>query len=54
MRPKTRSIRIWRYACEALRQVEIAKDAWLKAAKAKQKRVLSPRYRPAICQLAIA
>ena len=41
-------------ADEALRQVEIAKDAWLKAAQAKHKRVPSPRYRPAIYQLAMA
>ena len=41
-------------ADDALRQVEIARDAWLKAAKAKHKRVPSPRYRPAIYQLAMA
>ena len=39
---------------EALRQVEIAKAAWLKAAKTKHKRVPAPRYRPAIYQLAMA
>jgi predicted RNase H-like HicB family nuclease len=39
---------------EALREVEIAKEAWLKAAKTKHKRVPAPRYRPAIYQLATA
>ena len=33
---------------EALRQVEIAKKAWLAAAKASRKRIPPPRYRPAI------
>ncbi len=37
---------------EALRQVEIAKDAWLKAAKTEHKRIPAPCYRPAIYQLA--
>ncbi|MBI2438386.1 MAG: type II toxin-antitoxin system HicB family antitoxin [Lentisphaerae bacterium] len=36
---------------EALRQVEIAKQAWLKAAKAEGKRIPAPHYRPAIYQL---
>lgn len=39
---------------EALREVEIAKEAWLKAAKAKRKPIPSPRYRPAIYQLSMA
>ena len=33
---------------EALRQVQIAKKAWLAAAKSAGKRVPKPRYRPAI------
>jgi predicted RNase H-like HicB family nuclease len=37
---------------EALRQVEIAKKAWLAAAKASRKRIPAPRYRPAIYQTA--
>ena len=39
---------------EALHEVEIAKQAWLKAAKAEGKRIPAPRYRPAIYQLATA
>jgi len=39
---------------EALREVETAKGAWLKAAKAKHKPIPAPRYRPAIYQLAMA
>ncbi len=35
---------------EALREVLVAKKAWLQAAKAKRKPVPSPRYRPAIYQ----
>ena len=35
---------------EALRQVELARDAWLSAAKAKHKPIPRPRYRPAIYQ----
>jgi predicted RNase H-like HicB family nuclease len=38
----------------ALREVEIAKDIWLKAAKAEHKPIPAPRYRPAIYQLAMA
>ena len=38
----------------ALREVEIAKAAWLKAAKAEHKPIPAPRYRPAIYQLAMA
>jgi predicted RNase H-like HicB family nuclease len=34
----------------ALREVERAKTAWLKAAKAAGKRIPKPRYRPAIYQ----
>ena len=37
---------------EALEQVEIAKEAWLEAAKAEGKPIPLPRYRPAIYQLA--
>lgn len=39
---------------EALREVEIAKAAWLKAAKSENKRVPAPHYRPVIYQLAPA
>jgi predicted RNase H-like HicB family nuclease len=39
---------------EALHEVEVAKEVWLKAAKAEHKRVPAPRYRPAIYQLATA
>ena len=35
---------------EALKQVEIAKKAWLAAAKASRRKIPSPRYRPAIYQ----
>jgi len=38
----------------ALREVEIAKEVWLKAAKAEHKPIPAPRYRPAIYQLAMA
>ncbi|MFC1498219.1 type II toxin-antitoxin system HicB family antitoxin [Verrucomicrobiota bacterium] len=41
-------------ADDALHEVEIAKDAWLDAAKAEGKPVPAPRYRPAIYQAAIA
>jgi len=37
---------------EALREVEIAKDAWLDVAKAENKPIPPPRYRPAIYQAA--
>ena len=37
-------------ATEALREVERAKAAWLKAARAAGKRVPKPQYRPAIYQ----
>ncbi len=37
---------------EALEQVEIAKAAWLEAARAEGKPVPEPKYRPVIYQLA--
>jgi predicted RNase H-like HicB family nuclease len=37
---------------EALREAEIAKDAWLEAARAAGKPIPRPRYRPAIYRLA--
>lgn len=37
---------------EALREVQIAKQAWLEAAIASGKPILEPRYRPIIYQLA--
>jgi len=36
---------------EALRQVELAKDAWLKAARRAGKRIPKPKYRPVIYQV---
>ncbi len=36
---------------EALAQVEIAKAAWLEAARAKRKPIPRPRYRPVIYQV---
>ena len=36
---------------EAVREVQVAKRAWLKAAKARGKPIPKPRYRPAIYQL---
>jgi predicted RNase H-like HicB family nuclease len=36
---------------EAVREVLAAKDAWIKAAKARKKPIPSPRYRPAIYQV---
>jgi len=36
---------------EALRQVEIAKSAWLEAARAEGKPIPEPKYRPAIYQV---
>jgi predicted RNase H-like HicB family nuclease len=35
---------------DALKQVEIAKNAWLKAARAEGKPIPKPRYRPVIYQ----
>ena len=37
---------------EALKQVQIAKKAWIGAAKSSGRRVPKPRYRPAIYQTA--
>lgn len=37
---------------EALKQVEIAKAAWLEAARAECKPIPEPRYRPVIYQFA--
>ncbi len=37
---------------EAVREVQIAKAAWLKVAKARGKAIPKPKYRPAIYQLA--
>jgi predicted RNase H-like HicB family nuclease len=37
---------------EALREVQIAKQAWLDAARAASKPIPAPKYRPAIYQLA--
>lgn len=36
---------------EAVREVEIAKTAWLKAARRRGKPIPPPRYRPAIYQV---
>jgi len=36
---------------EALKQVEIAKTAWLAAARAKKKPIPKPKYRPVIDQM---
>jgi predicted RNase H-like HicB family nuclease len=35
---------------EALKQVQIAKEAWIEAAKAEGKRIPKPKYRPVIYQ----
>jgi len=37
---------------EALKQVEIAKSAWLEAARAEGKPIPRPRYKPAIYKVA--
>ena len=37
---------------DALREVEVAKKAWLDAARAERKPIPAPRYRPAIYQAA--
>jgi predicted RNase H-like HicB family nuclease len=37
---------------EALREVQVAKQAWLEAARAVGKPIPAPKYRPAIYQLA--
>jgi len=39
-------------AAEALAEVQIAKTAWLEAARAEGKPIPEPRYRPAIYQVA--
>ncbi len=39
---------------EALREVEIARDAWIEAARAEGRPVPSPRYRPVIYQAVLA
>lgn len=39
-------------ALEALREVELAKAAWLEAAQAEGKPIPAPRYRPVIYQVA--
>ena len=39
---------------EALREVEMARAAWIEAAEAEGKRVPEPRYRPVIYQAAVA
>ena len=36
---------------EALAELKVAREAWIKAAKARKKRIPTPRYRPAIYQL---
>ena len=36
---------------QALREVEIAKDAWIEAARAEGKPIPTPAYRPVIYQL---
>ena len=38
---------------EALREVEMAREAWVAAARAEGRAVPSPRYRPAIYQVAV-
>jgi predicted RNase H-like HicB family nuclease len=40
-------------AQEALRQVEIAKETWLAAAKKEEKPIPKPRYKPIIYQVSI-
>ena len=37
---------------EALREVQVAKEAWLEAARAEGKPIPHPKYRPAIYQVA--
>ena len=39
-------------ALEALHEVELAKAAWIEAAKAEGKPIPAPRYRPVIYQVA--
>lgn len=40
-------------AAEALHEVEIARDAWIKAAKARHLRIPRPQYRPIIYQTGV-
>jgi predicted RNase H-like HicB family nuclease len=40
-------------ASAALKEVEVAKRAWIKAARASKRKVPPPRYRPAIYQAAM-
>ena len=42
-----------RTPADAVAQVQIAKAAWLKAARARGKPIPKPRYRPAIYQTAV-
>ena len=37
---------------EALREVQLAKEAWMEAAKAENKPIPPPRYKPIIYQIA--
>lgn len=37
---------------EALKEVQIARDAWIEGARAEGKPIPSPKYRPAIYQVA--
>lgn len=37
---------------EALKQIEIAKEVWLEAARAEHRHIPKPKYRPAIYQVA--
>jgi len=37
---------------EALREVQVAKEAWIEAARAEGKPIPPPKYRPAIYQVA--
>jgi predicted RNase H-like HicB family nuclease len=37
---------------DALKEVQIAKDAWIEAARSEGKPIPSPKYRPAIYQVA--
>jgi predicted RNase H-like HicB family nuclease len=39
---------------EALREVQIAKEAWLETARSSGKSIPKPQYRPAIYQLALS
>lgn len=39
---------------EALSELQVARDAWLKAARKARRRIPAPRYRPAIYQMPVA